>query len=85
MYKDGKRPGWNADAAIEMFFRYPRLKDAYQDLQTLVSRSQAIATKHARKIEEIERNLSAKEQNIEKLEQTIRALIAQIRRESVAA
>ena len=41
MYKNGKRPGWNADQAIEMFFRYPRLRDAYHDLQTLISRSQA--------------------------------------------
>ena len=84
MYKNGKRPGWNADDAIEMFFRYPRLKKAYQDLLTSVSRSQAVAAKYAKAIEKIERDLSSKEKNIDKLEQAIRALTAQIKRERTA-
>ena len=67
-----------------MFFRYPKLKEAYDTLQTLVSRSQAVAVKYAKEIERIERDLSSKEKHIEKLEQTIRALIAQIKRERIA-
>ena len=67
-----------------MFFRYPKLKEVYHTLQTLVSRSQAVAAKYAKDIERIERDLSSKDKNIEKLEQTIRALIAQIKRERTA-
>ena len=89
MYKNGDRLGWNADHAIRMFIKYPDLKEANEQLQSMVARNQAVAKKHAERITQLERELrSTKEssaQKVAELVRRIRALTEQIKRESTAA
>lgn len=99
MYKNGDRPGWNADKAVEMFVRYPSLMRAHEELEgkiseleRVISRHQEIAKKYAEQIEHLKQeqqtlNLEkeAIEERLHEMINRTKKLISMINREAAAA
>lgn len=84
MYESGERPGWNADDAIKAFLQYPTLREASEELQDAIARNQEVAKRHQEQIIKLEGDLRAQQTDKAELEQQIRALTAQIKRERAA-
>lgn len=75
MYEDGSRPSWNADAALEMFIKYPELKAQWEELQYMVARDQELLKRYRHRIDKLEKKLSDERADKAQIKQMLSALL----------